>query len=170
MRALALGQEIHVARERVQAIGVQHNGQIGVGDGAAHKLLRFRMRAHTRSNRQNGLTMQGCGEATQADGSGIASVTRPAPPRRAACPASTAAPVLPTDPATSSTWPYEPLWDSAARTNGKPANSSAPAQRTCDFPISSTSAAGEPINRTTNCPQHPASGEVNWPILGAVNV
>ncbi len=47
--------------------------------------------------------------------SGQATVTRPAPARSAASPAMAAAPALPRDPATTSTWPNLPLFESRAR-------------------------------------------------------
>src|ERR1700719_260938 len=112
-----------------------------------------------------------CAAATVASaGSGVASVTNPAPPRSAACPHNIAAPVFPTDPATSSTCPYDPLCASAALCNGSSENSSGPAQRNFPFPTSSTSAAGVPISRTTSAPQLPASADTSCPIFGAVNV
>src|SRR5205807_1350907 len=49
---------------------------------------------------------------------GVATVTSPAPTRRTARPPSTAAPDLPTEPATISAWPKLPLLASALRTMG----------------------------------------------------
>ncbi len=112
-----------------------------------------------------------CAAATiGCTGSAVATVTSPAPARNPAFPAIAAAPDFPRDPATTSTWPYEPLLASAALCSGNPANSSGPAQRSVPFPTSSTRTSGEPIERTTNCPQHAESTPINCPTFGAVNV
>jgi hypothetical protein len=63
-------------------------------------------------------------------GSGVATVTNPAPLRNAVLAAITAAPDFPTDPATTSTCPYFPLCPSSFRISGIPANSSGPPSAT----------------------------------------
>jgi hypothetical protein len=101
---------------------------------------------------------------------GVTIVTRPAPARNAPRPDRIAAPLFPSEPATSKTCPKVPLWDLTERTSGNRANSSGPAQRSVPCPISSTSAAGEPIAQTSNAPTASASRDRSWPTLGAVKV
>ena len=76
---------------------------------------------------------------------GVATVTSPAPMRNAARPASTAAPDLPVDPATTSACPKAPLLASRLRTIGRPRNS--PGSSQCSFKrgSSSSKSRGVPI-------------------------
>ena len=75
----------------------------------------------------------------------VATVTSPAPARKAAIAASAAAPVLPTEPARISTWPKLPLWASGFRGRAIQAKSSRHAKLKNSSESLSSASGGVPI-------------------------
>ena len=81
---------------------------------------------------------------------GVAQVTRPVPERRAPRHASTAAPVRPTEPATTRRCPYVPLWAPIGR-RGRAVRTSAASSRAVGMP-SSSHARGMPRSAISTRP------------------
>src|SRR5688500_5678352 len=89
---------------------------------------------------------------------GVATVTRPAPERRAPIAARWAAPVLPRDPATTVTRPKSPLCESAARGSTSSRSCSGVSSSTC-FPSSlSITSYGMPMSAMTTSPAYASPG------------
>ena len=110
-------------------------------------------------------------EATRlADDAGVATVTSPAPDRRAPSPAKRAAPVLPGDPATNTTWPQSPLCASRARTGIRDRTCSGVSSSSRGPSRSSITHAGIPISATTSSPARSAAGASTSGIFGAARV
>ena len=101
--------------------------------------------------------------------SGTASVTMPAPIRSAASDARYAAPVMPREPATTSTCPQLPLCTSSGR-NGTSVVASASSSNTCRIDFSSRSWSGKPISSTSSFPVSAAPGQRKCPTFGKPNV
>ncbi len=99
-------------------------------------------------------------------GSGVATVTRPAPERSAPAAASTAAPVFPIEPATTSTWPKSPLCaPGRRRANASPTSRSS--SRKSDGSEAATAAGGMPMSATTSSPTASQAGGSTCPRFGA---
>ncbi len=97
-----------------------------------------------------------CAATTACCDAGAAMVQRPTPLRSAARPASTAAPVLPSEPATTSRWPKRPLWASRSR-GGKSGRTSAASRRQVVMPRRASS-ADTPMSPISTAPACAAAG------------
>ena len=108
---------------------------------------------------QTDLTVMISGEydaiAVIAD-SAEATVTSPAPERNAEIPAMAAAPVFPRPPATTSTWPYMPLFEFGFRGANNSRNSPGSLRLSCAL---SRNCTGEPISPTTISPHASYCGQ-----------
>src|SRR5579885_552506 len=198
-RGLALAEFHGAASKGVKAIGVENDGDFRFADDGADEGLGLLILAEAGANGEDGFALaaaakrldsrftaamlpslvarsgsvmySACAAATTPRaGSGTATVTSPAPARRAASEAMIAAPAFPTDPAMTSTCPKRPLLESGQRSKGKEANSRGSTQRMDAPPISSMSEPGEPILATVRRPTLAAFTETSWPTLGAVKV
>src|SRR5688572_3944186 len=98
----------------------------------------------------------------------VATVTSPAPARIAARAHSAAAPVLPTEPATTRRWPYVPLWLSRGRRGNSGATSARSSRNVMISRVSS--AAGTPISTTSTRPASSTPAPTTSPTLRAANV
>ena len=96
-----------------------------------------------------------------------ATVTSPAPARSADSPAIAAAPVLPREPATTSTWPYVPLCPARARGASSSRNI---AGSTSESHASAYNSGGLPIAPTISSPMWSQFGGMACATFGAVKV
>ena len=96
-----------------------------------------------------------------------AAVTSPAPLRSAACAARHAAPLMPSLPATSSTWPNVPLCASRARTGSIAAASAA---SSTSMPCAPSHSGRMPMSAIVRCPVSALPGKSRWPCLARWNV
>ena len=108
---------------------------------------------------------------TGCDDSGVATVTSPAPARMAASPTMQAAPVLPREPAMTSTLPASPLLACGLRREraSHRATTCSSTRFNCE-PHASINSSGEPMRPTTSSPLASQAGGRTLAIFGAVNV
>src|SRR5262249_58671578 len=108
---------------------------------------------------------------TGGEDCGVAMVTSRDPALRAASPARQAAPVLPGEPAKTSTFPASPLFESGARRDDASHEETIAASTSerCE-PAAWINSSGEPIGATTSLQLRFDAGGKTFPILRAVNV
>ena len=98
---------------------------------------------------------------------GVATVTRPAPDRRAPTPARHAAPVFPRDPATINTCPQSPLWAPGGRAGMRRRMPAGVSSSSRGPSTSLMTPAGIPISATTSSPARASAGGSTSGIFGA---